>query len=396
MKTRHSNLDTLRLLAAFSVLFAHCFVLASPGTGDPISNAAKDFFPLQRGISGQGVALFFVISGYLVTASFINRRALSAYFSARILRIMPALWVLLLVTLLVGSLISALPIGAFLTEKTTAGYMIHNGSLIGMRYELAGVFTENPVSSINLSLWTLPLEFVMYLVIGALGALSIARSRVAFSLFVIGCFTWYVLAGNRLPVIQNHHDSELILFFLAGAWMYVNREWISFRWYIALPLIPIVMALSYQDKTLLDTPIILATSYTILWLGLSESIRLPNLAAHGDLSYATYLYAAFVSQLWLAWLGVISPWLLVALTAATTLPIAFLSWRFVEQPALSLKPRVSAAVAGMARPALMRRRIVAADVRAGQRALRGGPEAADPRTGYRTVTSTSAESEAAQ
>lgn len=305
---RRNNIDTLRLLAALAVLFAHAFVLAEPGARDPVTANLQEILPLQRGLSGQAVALFFVVSGYLVTASFARRGQLGSYAASRLLRIMPALWAALILTVLVATVITTLPAGEFLTQRTTAGYLLHNASLLDLRYELAGVFSANPSKEVNVSLWTLPLEFGMYVVVAAVGLIGLLRRRRLFNLAVAAAFAAYVLTGGKLPLIGSSHDAELLLTFVAGAALYVNRESIPLRGPAAL-------------------------------------------AARGDLSYATYLYAALVTQLWLFAIGPFSPWLLA--TAAVTLPLAWLSWHLVESPALRAKPRVTEGLSRRRGPAAL-------------------------------------------
>lgn len=341
---RRNNIDTLRLLAAMSVLFSHCFVLARPGSIEPVTAQLHDVLPLQRGLSGQGVALFFVISGFLVTASFVRRGDLRSYLVARILRIMPALWCAIAITVVVGVLVTSLPPGEFLSQNTTAGYVVHNSTLLGMRYELAGVFSSNPVKDVNVSLWTLPLEFLMYLVVAAVGVFGLMRRRVFFNLAIGLAFATYVIAGGRLPLIHDHHNSELLLFFIAGAAFYVNRDLAPLRGKIAVAMLTMAMALSPLDAPVAHVAIVLGFTYAVIWLGFTPRVRLPNLAAQGDLSYATYLYAALVTQLWILALGPTSPWLLFAATSVVTLSLAWLSWHLIEGPALAQKKRLGLAL----------------------------------------------------
>jgi len=71
-------------------------------------------------------------------------------------------------------------------------------------------------------------------------------------------------------------------------------------------------------------------------------VRMPNLAAQGDLSYGTYLYAFPVTQVWVQVLQPVSPWVVFLLSLATVLPLAWMSWHVVEQNALRLKGRLRA------------------------------------------------------
>src|SRR4051794_7941341 len=85
-RERHSNnnFDLIRLLAALEVAIGHSFAWLK--------------VPLPSGTSAAiaclpGVAIFFVISGFLITRSYVERNGnIAAYFARRALRIYPALW----------------------------------------------------------------------------------------------------------------------------------------------------------------------------------------------------------------------------------------------------------------------------------------------------------------
>lgn len=345
---RHNNIGTLRLFAALLVLFGHCFVLVNPGTRDPITEALRGVMPFERGLPGQGVALFFVISGYLIARSFVRRGNLAHFTEARLLRIFPALWCAVLLTVAVGALVSAFPALDFMRSRLTLEYLAHNLSLIDLRQALPGVFAENPSSEVNISLWTLPIELGMYALVAVAGVVGLLRRRRLFNLAVVVVFALFMLNG-RLPVLDRAHDSELALFFLAGAALYVNRDYRPTRGAVVLALAACAVALSLLAPALAPAPVVFAFACAVIWLGFSDRIRLPDLAARGDLSYATYLYACPITQLWILALGPASPWLIAVLTAAATLPVAWVSWRIVEQPALRQKGRLAGRVGRLRR-----------------------------------------------
>src|SRR4051812_37390900 len=92
---RDNNFNLIRVLAALAVLVTHSFTLAL-GTSD-----AEPFaHSLGMTPGGMAVDIFFVTSGFLVTASMLQRQNIIAFLWARALRIFPALWVMLIVTVL--------------------------------------------------------------------------------------------------------------------------------------------------------------------------------------------------------------------------------------------------------------------------------------------------------
>ena len=57
----------------------------------------------------------------------------------------------------------------------------------------------------------------------------------------------------------------------------------------------------------------------------------------GDMSYGVYIYSFPLQQILIAILPNITPVQLMCLTMVSVLPIAYVSWRYIEKPALSLK-----------------------------------------------------------
>ena len=82
---RANNFDALRLVGALTVMFAHAYALMARPEDIPIVLG----YPLQT----LGVVIFFVISGYLITASFDRNRNPVTYLLARSLRIVPQAFV---------------------------------------------------------------------------------------------------------------------------------------------------------------------------------------------------------------------------------------------------------------------------------------------------------------
>ena len=104
-------------------------------------------------ISHIAVDLFFTLSGFLVAGSLI-KRGVRDFAVARALRMIPGLWVMLIVTtLLLGLLFGSLPFGEFLQHPGTARFVLRNGALLGREYGLPGVFTGFPFPVVNGSLW---------------------------------------------------------------------------------------------------------------------------------------------------------------------------------------------------------------------------------------------------
>ncbi|MBV8794570.1 MAG: acyltransferase, partial [Hyphomicrobiales bacterium] len=163
---RDNNFTLLRFSAAMTVLFAHSVaVLGLP--------PEREFFFHRVGFSlgEMGLDMLFVTSGFLVTASLVGRQDLIAYLWARILRVYPGIWVMLVLTVFVlAPALTSLPRDAYYTSPLTWEYFRKCATLIsGVRYSLPGVFENVPLKGeFNGSLWTMPVEVRMYLYLAAI------------------------------------------------------------------------------------------------------------------------------------------------------------------------------------------------------------------------------------
>jgi peptidoglycan/LPS O-acetylase OafA/YrhL len=344
---RANNIGTLRLLAALAVLFSHAYVLSHPGVADPLSETLDGALPLDRGLAGQGVAVFFVISGYLIAQSYVRRGNLLRFAEARILRIFPALICAVGVTILVGAVVSSFGPGEFLQSRFTLDYALYTATLLDIRQVLPGVFEGNPVHDANISLWTLPIELGMYGLVALAGVMGALRHRWAFNVLAALAVGVFLLGDGRLPVLDGYHDSELAMYFLAGTALFMNRDVARLDGRVAVAALAILIVAGLYETPVADVIVIASLAYLVMWLGLGGAVRLPDLAARGDLSYGTYLYACPASQLLIAGIGPESPGLIAILTAVAVLPVAWISWHLVEAPALRRKGAVSSRIEAM-------------------------------------------------
>ncbi len=169
---RKDNFLLIRLVAATLVIYGHGFALAALGSGQ------RDFFTQYLGYRYSGdvaVAVFFLISGFLVAGSLERSKSIVRFALARAMRLFPGLWVCVLVCALVmGPLITVQSQADYWSSPQTWTYVWSNASLAEIQWLLPGVFEGNRYSpAVNGSLWTLPIEGSMYLYMGLLGLLGI-------------------------------------------------------------------------------------------------------------------------------------------------------------------------------------------------------------------------------
>jgi len=341
---RDNNINTLRFLGALFVLVGHAFILCNGRGGpyDPITELIKPYTAFHARLPGLGVAMFFALSGYLVTRSFENRPHLLAYLEARVLRIYPALWVTLLLTVFVlGPAVTSLELAEYFSHSGTWRYLGVNALLFPeIYYPLPGVFLDNPQSGgVNGSLWTLPVEIRMYVIVACMGVLGLLKRRAVFNLVGVLMVIWYVVSPDQFFLLHRVTHERLGLYFLIGALFYVNRDLLQFHW-LGLVLFGLLCFAAFG--TPFYNPVFaLAFSYLVFYVAFHPTSRLPDLAGRGDFSYGLYLYAFPATQLLIYLFGPSSPWLITAGTFLLAMLFAIGSWYFVEEPCLRLKGRFS-------------------------------------------------------
>lgn len=343
---RNNNFDALRLLAAISVIFSHSFLIAE-GTQD---NEPLILLTSNQAILGlAGVFVFFAISGFLVTQSFERTPNPWHFLAKRALRIFPGLFVATVVSALVlGPIVTNLPLAGYLSRLQPYEYVLGNTLLDQTVHELPDVsFADNGVGlEVNGSLWTLRIEFVMYLMVLALGVVRLLTVRTALVLLAFGTACLYFEMLYPLEKWSWFFQllsawGWLVAFFAAGIALYKLRNTHIFDGRVAaLALAGLVLSVPLRQFIVLF-PIF--GCYLALWLALNP--RLPTIPAarFGDLSYGLYIYGWPVEQtvMWLS--GGHARWwqiFMTALPAASLL--AFLSWHLVERPMLRLKPGMRA------------------------------------------------------
>lgn len=337
-----NNFDFIRIAAAAFVLIGHSsdVLLNTPLSPDP----GKWLFGFS--MQSLGVLIFFIISGYLVTQSFENKKNWLQFFAGRVLRIFPALIVVVVLSVFVlGAAVTTLSLSDYFSHPLTKQYF-HDMTLYRMYYYLPGVFEGNPIGgSVNASLWTLPYEFTCYLYIALAGISSLISSKwTSLILFVIYfiAYIFYESQINRIiiPIIGIDFKTFFIpfLYFLAGSLFYKFKDAIRFNKYGILVCLAIVIL--YKLELVHHQFMIPVLSYLVIAFAFSKAIKLHTAGKYGDFSYGLYLYAFPVQQLIVYFLPVeLDLWMMMILSLIVTLPFAILSWHIIEKPALKLKSR---------------------------------------------------------
>jgi len=341
IRGRANNFTLIRLIAAYAVLFAHSYGLAlgKPGQ-DMMTRWVKMWW--GQSLGELAVTVFFVASGFLVGGSYLHRNNALAFVEARILRIFPALFLAVMLSVfVVGWYATTIDKIDYLRSPITWDYVRHNLLLLGgVKYQLPGVFEANPrTSAVNGSLWTLPLELKMYILVLFLGVLGVLKRRYLFNLFAVVLVVLFIAQTNSWLTIEGPYakHSYLVIAYVVGMLFYVNRKDIPLN-FVVLSVVVVVMWFFYG--TAMWMPIkILGLGYILLFIALHPAVRLPNIDRWGDISYGVYVFAFPIQQLIVEDISR-SPIEVLVYSTLVVVPLSALSWFLVEKPALRMKGKI--------------------------------------------------------
>jgi len=344
--SRANNFGALRLLFAYLVIVAH-----SPELVD--GNASREPLNLIFGtitFGGLAVDGFFLISGYLITKSFVNSQSSLDYLWKRVLRIYPGYLVAFFAALFI---VGPLAGGRF--EGSSVHILVENLKRLALLQapELPGAFQGSHYPALNGSMWTISYEFRCYLIvlaIGATGALSKRWTVLAATALLLALSTMNL--DGSLPWLRSvraltgdlNQATALTGIFGVGACFYLFRDHLRYRG-VASAVAAVLLLLMLFSPLLATPGLAIFGGYVLFWFALAvRSERLRSIGESVDLSYGVYLYAFPIQKLIILFNPAISPWAVTAGTVVAASGVAWLSWRLIEKPALDLrglKPRPS-------------------------------------------------------
>ena len=291
-----NNFNFLRFLAATMVIVGHSF----PLYGSSFDPLAKLTGTLSLG--PLALYIFFIISGFLITKSWIDKPELISYFKKRILRILPGL--------ILATLFGFLIIGPLTTTVSLKDYFSDLGSwdylrniFFQTRNYIPHTLEHNPYSTaINGSLWSLPVEFWMYIMVAILGLFGFLTKRkvfIPFLVLAIIVFNWHIITKPQfkdMPVlgISALQFFRLALFFALGSVYYLYRKLVVVDWRVCLFAFGALIASFFTVHS--DLMLIITLPYLVI--STAYLFNYPFLRKFGskvDLSYG-YMFLLFRSS----------------------------------------------------------------------------------------------------
>ena len=334
MQHKDNNLNLLRLVAALMVLYAHSFAF--------YGNAPASFLGLTS-YGGLGIDIFFVISGYLIVKSWDFNPSSISFLIKRSLRIFPALIVVVLISMfLFGPIFSTLAVKDYFAHPQFSPYL--KNIILSPVFYLPGVLEHARIpNAVNGSLWSLPVEFFMYLVVMGLGLLFKGGRLIyaaATALFVAAVVFW---CWRDAPLIVVY-DTDVRNIFLTGIYFMIGACYAKFgldRWFslsgVCVLLMTTILLAPYSNVSKFLMWVTLP--YIVLAYGLSRSWLGSFVNKVGDCSYGVYIYAFPVQQFVLLQYPDIAYGTYLFVTVLITIVLGYCSWHLIEKRILKYKPK---------------------------------------------------------
>ena len=333
-----NNFDLLRILFAWFVIVSHSYVLNGDGATDPLFVATNSTFLF----SFIGVKGFFIISGYLIFKSMMVSTSIFEYLVKRVLRIFPALAVVLLITLATVYFIYPSNLAPFFSNKEVYAYFLGNLILFKPHFFIQGIFSGLPSTAINGSLWTIEYEFFFYLFILLFFFVRSHKRVLKIALMVVVVMFLMVRLMFYNWTVQTHFFIpleplfDLGIYFLMGSLLSCfDFETINYKHAIAVVLLLALIAAIYFGVG--HTVVYVTLPFLVIYLGKQTSkVATFVHASIGDPSYGIYLYAFPLQQFIIYWFRPSTLLLFIASTIGAFI-FGYLSWILIEKKALALK-----------------------------------------------------------
>lgn len=335
----NNSFGLVRLFAAMAVVISHGWVVTG-GVHAVEPLEAFTGYPL----GAHAVHVFFTVSGLLVAASFDRRPSIVSFGAARIFRIYPGLIAATIGVFLVCALFASSAGFAEIIKGSIIGYFAK--ILVGLAGSgaIPGVFETLPYAGgVNVPLWTLKYEVLCYISLALIMAV-IVRTKLVPPLLAAGA----IIAVSGVWLLQGKayddanffdHIARFSFAFWVGVAAWHLRDRIPLRAVILAALFALTATSIYFHLPMVPHTLMLLSGYLAVFVAQYRFGTLSEFTDRSDLSYGVYILGWPVQQLLLLTVPTISPLANALAALVIVLPLAFLSWRFVEKPALRLKDR---------------------------------------------------------
>lgn len=327
----------LRLLFASLVIVSHTPEIIDGNRGREL--LTRLFGTLSFG--ELAVDAFFIVSGFLLTASYLKSPIVRTYLLHRVARIYPAYILMMLICVLLIA-----PLAGGLWEGWPHMIMkVIKRSAILASPDVQGVFTGTHYPELNGATWTIAHEFRCYLLVLIVGTLNVfQRPWLILASAAVFISTSVLMTDQmadlfyRLPYrpglwLGNPRDAtRLIGMFAAGSAFFLFRDRIAYakRW-AAVAAAALALGLCFDWSA--SAAVAVFGSYLIFWAAVAaEGTVIGPVNVENDVSYGLYLWAWPATKLLLIWWPAMPILEVGVLTWLIAYTCGSVSWLLVERP----------------------------------------------------------------
>jgi peptidoglycan/LPS O-acetylase OafA/YrhL len=316
-----------------------------------LNQAPTLFYAVKFVSSSLAIKCFFILSGYLITASFYNNDfQLKKFYTHRFARIYPAYFVVVCASFLSLSLLADGGIGLYFKTFTNWKYVFANLAFLNfLQPTLAGVFVHNPMLAINGALWTIKIEVLFYLLLPFLVKFIhpfSVKNKLIFLGALYGASVLYTYVFTSLfihPTLAKQFPGMVSLFCVGIASYYVSNQLKQYGKWLLVPAL-----LAYGVESWLgNVDIVRPFAMAIVMMVVAFNVKKwHGFGKYGDFSYGIYLIHFPVIQVLIS-LGYFqeAPWLTTTIAFVMVWLLGMVSWYVVEKPCLMyFKHRLKAKV----------------------------------------------------
>ncbi len=335
VKRNYDNFVVLRLIMSLLVMITHFKVLTQ---GELLK-----WLPMSPELA---VAGFFVISGYVIIASYEKLPVMRSFFAKRFFRMYPLYALVIIVQTIGMSLFFIDDLGT--QAASIIRYFVVNMLMLNfLQYDIGGLLAHAHNPGINPSLWTLKIEVMFYMIVPML-CWIFHRFRLA------GLIVMFVLSTIYAEIMVRTGHAELsrqlpgaLRFIVVGMALYYYRHKlvVPVRYAIPICLFGFIF-LQFRDYPMPTWIFPLLSGPFIIMC----ATKIPFPRPKTDLSYGVYLFHAPLIQFSLLTGLYHDTWWFLAALVATACGLAYLGYHFIEVPCVNLGQKISKAAA-MAPPA---------------------------------------------
>ena len=225
-----NNMGIVRYILAFAVVIAHF---------NTLTDTDILWFPIT---SGQAVGGFFALSGFLMAGSYLKRPDWKNFVISRCKRLLPAYWSTVLIFAVICVAFSSAD--NYFVQSGFWKYLTANLSFLNFLHPtLPGVFDNNPTPVVNGSLWTMKVEWMLYLTV-PFGiwlimkfkrhvAITIMALYVASAVYRLGMYHMYDETGSEIYAIMSRQFLGMLMYFYVGILVYYYLDlFLKWKWWI--------------------------------------------------------------------------------------------------------------------------------------------------------------------